>query len=79
LPKVVVRYGSDDLDSFIQLADAIEDVFPDLQVDGTECDQGSSMTISDSDGRELMVLEPEAPEAQLQDVVKALQQAGYSA
>lgn len=81
LPKVVVRYGSDATDAFIELADAIEDAFPDLAVDGTECEElgsDSPMTLTDAEGRQLAVLDANDAEAQLQQVLQALQEAGHN-
>ena len=36
--QVTIKYGPEAVDDFIEIADAVEDEFPDLQVDGEEED-----------------------------------------
>ena len=49
--QVIVTYASDKVDEFIQLADAIEDEFPELQVDGIEADSSQQkFLINKEDG-----------------------------
>lgn len=50
--QVVISYKAALVDTFIEVADAIEDRFPDLQVDGTEEElKDCSFTIKGNDGQ----------------------------
>jgi len=42
----VVEYGPESVDTFIEIADAVEEAFPQLMVEGTEVpDMGSTITV----------------------------------
>lgn len=76
--QVTIRYGPDAVDGFIEIADAVEERFPDLQVDGDEAEEltdGAFEVLAD-DGRVLQSASKEEfiPEA----VIKALEASNIS-
>ena len=77
--QVVVEYHSSDVDSFIQLADTIEDAFPALQVVGVELGDGKPghLAIKGQDGR---VLKEVASTTDLSEaeVTAILEEGGYA-
>lgn len=49
--QLVIEYGSGAVDDYIRVADAIEDRFPDLAVDGQELDvESGALTVTREDG-----------------------------
>ncbi|MCJ1464010.1 hypothetical protein MMC07_002620 [Pseudocyphellaria aurata] len=75
--KVTVRYHEDDIDEFIKLADMIEELFPDVLVEGEaqEAAQGQ-MDILNASGSLLSTLSKEHDAAAIE---KTLVDAGYKA
>ena len=77
LMQVTVQYHADDVDTFIQLADLIEDSFPNVVVEGDDSSgtQGS-FAIVDADGKMLHSLAVEDLEDE-DPIIKVLDKAGY--
>lgn len=48
--QVIVTYSADKVDDFIELADAIEAEFPELQVDGVEAGEDHNFSIRKETG-----------------------------
>ena len=76
--QVTIRYPPDAVDSFIEVADAVEDRFPDLQVDGEETEdlKDGTFEVLANDGRILLSAAEEKfnPE----EIVKALEDSNVS-
>jgi len=78
--QVVVEYDSAETDHFIELADAIEDRFPGVAVDGHEKDDGPKgfFRIRAATGDVLFVTEDSSARPDPQEIVSILEGAGYS-
>ena len=77
--QVTVEYHPDDVDSFIQLADAFEDAFPDLQVVGSEVSDAKHghLAIKNAAGEVLRALK--AAEALSEaDIAAIVETGGYA-
>lgn len=62
--QVEVRYDPADVDHFISVADAIEEAFPSLVVDGVEAEGAQAFEVAAEDGR---ILFSQATEKRLPD------------
>ena len=78
--QVVVEYDSAETDHFIELADAIEDRFPGVAVDGREKDDGPKgfFRIMAAEGDVLFVTEDSSAKPDPQEIVSILKGAGYT-
>lgn len=74
---MTVIYAADKVDEFIQLADAIEDEFPELQVDGEEAnDPKHKFSVTKENGDVVTETNsPDVPDAS--SVIESLRQAGF--
>lgn len=76
--QVIVTYGQDELNQFIDLADAIEDQFPELSVEGVEIEQDNqSFSVKTEDGKIVMERKSAGPFPETASVIESLRQAGY--
>ena len=78
LLQVIVTYGQDHVNEFIDLADAIEDAFPELLVEGAEVEHNSQgFSVKTEEGT--VVIEQKAGEAlpEAASIVESLRQAGF--
>ena len=76
--QVTIKYGPKLVDDFIEIADAVEDEFPDLQVDGDEEEdlEEDTFQIVAEDGRVIFT----APMADFtsETIIKVLRDSGIS-
>ena len=76
--QIVVSYGQDEVNKFIDLADAIEDEFPELQVEGQEIEQDQQeFTIQTEDGKILAQRKPLEPFPDASSIISKLRDAGF--
>lgn len=76
--QVIIRYGAGAVDRFIEIADVVEERFPDLMVDGEEADdlgQGS-FEVTTEDGR--VLISAAGDKLQAETVIEALEAANIS-
>ncbi len=76
--QVTIKYRPDAVDDFIEIADAVEDQFPDLQVDGDEAedlDEGTFEILGD-DGQ--VIFSAPIADFNSETVIKVLQDSGIS-
>lgn len=72
-----MTYASDKVDEFIELADAIENEFPELQVDGIEAsDAQHKLTVKKEDG-DIVTEADSAVFPSASDVIDSLRKAGF--
>ena len=78
--QVVVEYDSAETDHFIALADAIEEHFPGVAVDGHEKEDSPKgfFRIRAASGNVLYVSEDSSVKPDPEEVVSILEEAGYS-
>ena len=78
--QVVVEYDPAETDHFIALADAIEDRFPGVAVDGHEKEDGPKgfFRIHSANGDILFATEDNSVKPDPEEVVGILEDAGYS-
>ena len=77
--QIVVSYGQDEVNKFIDLADAIEDEFPELQVEGQEIEQDQQdFTIQTEDGKILAQRKPSEPFPEAANIIGKLRDAGFA-
>ena len=75
--QVIVTYASDKVDEFIELADAIENQFPELQVDGIEAgDTEHKFIITKEDG-DIVTEAGSSAFPSASDVIDSLRKAGF--
>ena len=77
--QVTVQYHPDDVDSFIQLADAFEDAYPNLQVVGVEDDKAKlgQVAIKTTEGQLLRTLRAEETLSEA-DMAAIIDRGGYT-
>lgn len=76
--QVIVTYGQDELNQFIDLADAIEDEFPELSVEGVEIEQDNqSFSVKAEDGKIILERKSAGPFPDAASIIESLRQAGY--
>ena len=75
--QVIVQYHPDEVDSFIQLADLIEETFPDIAVEGEEdgARKGAPAILKDNGFPLYHLNNSEGPDADV--ITKVLVEAGY--
>jgi selT/selW/selH-like putative selenoprotein len=80
--QITVEYDSAEVDLFIEVADAIEDRFPSLMVEGEEMEGGSAgaflFEVRDGDGRELFSARKQGHLPDCQEILDILAGAGVS-
>ena len=76
--QVTIKYGPRLVDDFIEIADAVEDEFPDLQVDGDEDEdlEEDTFQILAEDGR--VIFTAHMADFNSETVIKVLQDSGIS-
>lgn len=76
--QVVVTYGQDEVNQFIDLADAIEEEFPELQVEGVEIDQDQQgFSIKTEDGKIVAERKSAGPFPEASSIIESLKKAGF--
>ena len=80
-PKVIIEYDPRSVDAFIVLADAIEDVFPSMIVDGNEEGDGrpGSFEITTPDGNVIFSRLAMKKDPSPQEIIELLSQAQVTA
>lgn len=76
--QVTLKYGPELVDTFIEIADAVEDEFPDLQVDGDEeeaLEEGTFQIVAD-DGH--VIFTATMADFNSETVIKVLRDSGIS-
>ena len=77
--QIVVTYGQDEVNQFIDLADTIEDEFPELQVEGREIEKDQQeFTIRTEDGKVLAKSKPAEPFPEPSIIIEKLREAGFN-
>lgn len=76
--QVVVTYGQDEVNQFIDLADAIEEEFPELQVEGVEIEQDQQgLSVKTEDGKIVMERKSAGPFPEASSIIESLKEAGF--
>ena len=76
--QVVVTYGQDELNLFIDLADAIEAEFPELSVEGVEIERDNQgFSVKKDDGTVVMERKSAGQFPEAASVIKSLREAGF--
>jgi len=76
--QVVVTYGQDEVNQFIDLADAIEEEFPELHVDGVEIEKDQQgFSVKTEDGKVVMERKTAGPFPEASSIIESLRKAGY--
>jgi len=76
--KVVVTYGQDEVNQFIDLADAIEEEFPELQVEGVEIEKDQQgFSIKTEDGKIVAERKSAGPFPEASTIIESLKKAGF--
>ena len=77
--QIIVTYGQDEVNQFIDLADTIEDEFPELQVEGREIEKDQQdFTIKTEDGKLLAERKPAEPFPGSSFIIQKLREAGFN-
>ena len=73
-----MTYGQDEVNQFIDLADAIENEFPELQVEGVEVEKDNqAFSVKTEDGKIVMERNSAGPFPEASSIVDSLRQAGF--
>ena len=76
--QIIVTYGQDELNQFIDLADAIEDEFPELSVEGVEIEKDNqSFSVKKEDGTTIMEQKSAGPFPDSATIIESLKEAGF--
>ena len=76
--QVVVTYGQDEVNQFIDLADAIEEEFPELQVEGVEIEQDrQGFSVKTEDGKIVLERKSAGPFPEASSIIESLKEAGF--
>jgi len=76
--QVVVTYGQDEVNQFIDLADAIEEEFPELQVEGVEIEKDQQgFSIKTEDGEVVAERKSAGPFPEASAIIESLKKAGF--
>ena len=76
--QVIVTYGQDEVNQFIDLADAIENEFPELSVEGVEIDKDNqSFSVKKEDGTVVMERKSAGPFPEAASIIESLKEAGF--
>ncbi|KAA6424624.1 MAG: hypothetical protein FRX49_05292 [Trebouxia sp. A1-2] len=75
---VVVTYGQDEVNQFIDLADAIEEEFPELQVEGVEIEKDQQgFSVKTEDGKIVAERQSPGPFPEASSIIESLKKAGF--
>ena len=73
-----MTYGQDEVNQFIDLADAIEEEFPELHVDGVEIEKDQQgFSVKTEDGKVVMERKTAGPFPEASSIIESLRKAGY--
>ena len=76
--QVIVTYGQDEVNQFIDLADAIENEFPELSVEGVEIEKDNqSFSVKKEDGTIVMERKSAGPFPEASSIIESLKEAGF--
>lgn len=76
--QVVVTYGQDEVNQFIDLADAIEDEFPELYVEGVEVEKDQQgFSVKKEDGTVVAERKSAGPFPEASSIIESLKKAGF--
>lgn len=76
--QVIVTYGPIELNQFIDLADAIENEFPELSVEGVEVEEGNqSFSVKKEDGTVVIERKSAGPFPEAASIIESLKEAGF--